>query len=169
VSTTNDEWVETFIDRESTDQIIHKLASIKNTSLYCNANTDTFASLSVEEWKSTMQSLIFVDESTEAPKSLQYVLQPANMINLRVVHDARKLTGSNKISITLMTHDFKFEISRDQLLQILETVRIFSMLERQLLLGMYKPRQRPTESPLLWWKYAVTLISGRKASAVDKV
>ena len=166
VITTDENGIEkNFVDRDKSNNIIHKSILFDKLSVYCNTNDMGSTDMNFEEWKSFMLNIISEQENSY----LNCILFPNNKIKIKLVNDVYKIQNCARYSINVHQENIFFKISNVQLRAILEILRRFSILDRQILLAIYRPRCRPTESPLDWWKYALTLIAGRKVSSRDHV
>lgn len=148
----------------SNPSVTRKIARMRGLGIYCDRSKTRFDAFETPLWKSHMESIV-----SESNDSVRWVLKPCNEVLVNAESRDIMSASNGKYSFSLRTKNINFVVFRDQFLQILETAGHFGILKRQLLLGMYRPRKRPTECPKLWWKYAFMLISGRKSFFHEKV
>jgi hypothetical protein len=148
----------------SSPAVTKKVARMRGLGIYCDTSKIRFDAFDTSLWKKHMESMV-----SESNDSMRWILKPYNEVFLNAERRDKMSATNAKYSFSLLTKDINFVISRHQFLQIVETAGYFAILKRQLLLGMYRPRKRPTECPKLWWRYAFMLILGRKCFFHEKV
>lgn len=71
LSTTDDHWNEAFVARESKSKstAINKLGKLENLGVYWNTQSRALSSLSVQDWETAMQNLIYVSDGEHSISS----------------------------------------------------------------------------------------------------
>jgi vacuolar protein sorting-associated protein 13A/C len=179
VSTTNQEWEETFIARTDvmTQTQIHKLAKLDNLTLYWNINSVKLSTLQIEKWLLEMQALIYKNSPACASSShtdpakgtMGYILEPPNTFTLKIQHNESQAPSVSshspqflpKIKAIVESIDLRFRLDKLQYHQIIHSLENIKYKKRILPLMKHKPQVSVKSNPKLWWRYALILITGK--------
>jgi len=184
IATTNETWNETFVTRDidsKEKKAIHKMISVENVALYWTTVCRPLSQIIAHEnfdnsllWDSHMKSLVYRKSASSAQKETllqmqQYLLLPPNMCSLKVIHRENHVDASAalpKIEITAEGLNLNLRLDRTQILQYNATSNTFRYLERQKLIALCRPDQRPSSgaSARKWWHYAYMLVTGKTRS-----
>lgn len=181
VSTTNQNWEETFIARTDvlTETQIHKLAKLDNLTLYWNINSVKLSTLHVEKWLLEMQALIYTNplSSPGTEGTIGYILEPPNTFTLKIQHNESQpppLSSHSpqllpKIKAIVESIDLRFRLDKLQYHQIMHSLDDMKYKKRILPLMKHRPRTSAKSNPKLWWRYALILITGKDHFWTSKV
>jgi vacuolar protein sorting-associated protein 13A/C len=177
VSTTNQDWEETFIARTdvATQTQIHKLAKLDNLTFYWNINSVKLSTLQIDQWLLEMQALIYKNSSAGDPArlakgSMGYILEPPNTFTLKIQHNESQQpplsshfssTFRPKIKAIVESIDLRFRLDKLQYHQIMHSFDDMKYKKRILPLLKHKPQVSVKDNPKLWWRYALILITGK--------
>ena len=167
VNTRDKNWNESFIKKGSSREGINKLAKIKNFGVYWNPRCRSLASLHFHAWVEAMQRAIytesmqcnigtFANSLNQSP--VEYILLPTNCLVVKIVHFEHAPENVPRLDVVVEITHLQLTLDKLQFLQLTETLRLLSMLEKQQQLLAHRPKFRPNKDPRSWWIYAVKLV-----------
>jgi hypothetical protein len=109
-------------------------------------------------------------EIHEAQTTLMYLIPPPNKLEVKIIHtDNAQQSSTPKIDLSVEISSLRLDLDKVQYQQLMSTIRMFTELEKQKLVSLHRPAERPSKAPRDWWKYAYHLVSGKHASFAKNV
>jgi hypothetical protein len=167
VVTCADDWIETFIARNSNlmQSSINKMLKVENLGIYWNAQSKSLSNLSFSEWINQMKIMIFNNISKESDHAdINYLLSPSNNLIIKLIHNEKAQSNIPKFDIVIESTNLNFSIDRVQYTQLNSTMEMIGSIDRQRQPYTYRPQNRPVSSLSIreWWRYACKLVIKRK-------
>ena len=152
----------------------YKIAALRNLAAYWNTDCEPLrrgTPANPASWEQPMAGLIYKqaigDIQASDGEKLSYLLAPPNCMHLR-------LADRSSCPLTVLTRaEPRLDLEADQnsalglsfdstqLLQLCLVLDSFAAAERQKMLILFRPLERPTKDPRAWWVYAYRLVTGR--------
>jgi molybdopterin-binding protein len=104
---------------------------------------------------------VSAEEEKEAQTQLMYLIPPPNKLEVRITHTDNAQGSTPKIDLSAEISSLRLDLDKLQYQQLMSVILNFQELEKQKLMSLHRPRQRPTLAPRAWWKYAYRLVSGK--------
>ena len=169
LSTCDENWHEKFVARDINKQSssIRKIAKVCSFGLYWSTKSEVLSKESFREWSTKMQVMIYPGKLDAMEKSLydnvEYILHPANNLVVRLIHNELTDKMKPKFDMTVESTNLILKIDRLQYLQLLRTMEMIGVTERQRQPHMYRPYERPSSSQTAraWWRYACKMVIKR--------
>lgn len=191
LTTTDENWKESFVNRDTgkpgVDHRTHKLGQMENFGIYWIVDSEKFENLTSVEWKARMQSMIYSSSTSSetvpavsfpsSPMtcsgantiSKSYLLEPPNSLAVKIIERSHCTSTTPKIDINIESSLIPFGLDKYQYHQLMSTFTMFQQMDRQKLIALNRPKERPTKDPRAWWKYALKLVLGKDISAGEKM
>ena len=169
LSTCDENWHEKFVARDINKQSssIRKIAKVCSFGLYWSTKSEVLSKESFRDWSTKMQLLIYPGKLDALEKSsydnVEYILHPANNLVVRLIHNELTDKMKAKFDMTVDSTNLILKIDRLQYLQLLRTMEMIGVTERQRQPHMYRPYERPSNSQTAraWWRYACKMVIKR--------
>ena len=169
LSTCDENWHEKFVARDINKQSssIRKIAKVCSFGLYWSTKSEVLSKKSFRDWSTKMQLLIYPGKLDASEKSsydnVEYILHPANNLVVRLIHNELTDKMKPKFDMTVESTNLILKIDRLQYLQLLRTMEMIGVTERQRQPHMYRPYERPSNSQTAraWWRYACKMVIKR--------
>lgn len=162
VATTDENWVESFVARAESEVAIHKLATMKNLTVYWNADSPVLANQSTTKWQYSMEQLVYSGRNM-ATEHLDYLLAPPNKLSVKLTHNEHSPESVPKFDIAVESTMVNFHVDRNQYHQIMITKNQFALADRMQRLFLRRPLGRPSRATAKeWWLYAVRRVLNRE-------
>ena len=167
VNTRDKDWKEGFIKKGNSKTGINKLAKIKNFGIYWNPKSRPLAQLPFASWVRAMQGCIYTEQmqmnivdfsSRDVNSPMEYILLPTNSLIVKIVHFEHAPENTPRLDVLVEITHLQLTLDKLQFIQLTETLRLLSMLEKQQQLLSHRPKFRPNKDPRSWWFYAVKLV-----------
>lgn len=196
VTTTDQHWTETFVNRSSkstkgdkdSHNLNYKLAKSSNFGVYWNIQSGEYGALSYEPWKTVMKKCIVgmpsgtdkktcVDSSTktvgrvEAPPTddeFTYIIEPSNYGQLKLIHD-ETANVIPQLSIRFESSDLKLHLDKLQMRQSMKAIFAMQAVQEKMHLLAHRPKQCALVAPWDWWAYMLILLSNKPDLMAKKV
>ena len=168
VTTTDQNWQETF--HKSTDgvSIVHKLGTIENLVVYWNTHSEELSPLPFDAWMQAMNDLIYTRDSAPALEHMQYLVCPPNVLTIKIIHNDTP-GAVPRVTACVESMDMVVKVDKHQYHQIMQTLEAHKTMEIRQRLIAHRPRFSARVCPKEWWKYAMLLLTQNERLFVDKV
>jgi hypothetical protein len=163
VATTDGDWVESFVARTESTALaaIHKLATMRNLTIYWNSDSPVLANLSTTQWQYSMEQLVYSPRNM-ATDHLDYLLAPPNKLSVKLTHNEHT-EGAPKFDVVVESTMMNFHVDKNQYHQIMRTKNQFALADRMQRLFLRRPFSRPSRSTAKeWWLYAARRVMNRE-------
>ena len=169
ISTTDHNWMETFIARSSKN-VIHKLAKVKNAGIYWNSMnpSESLSALPIDEWIVAMKGFIYTPKHPVPAGRCRYILEPPNTLTLKLLHNDTDGVVP-KLVAEVDSSNLRLRLDKVQYHQSMRTKTRFEFLTKKQHLLQYRPVYTVRANPRAWWKYALILLTNRGDILTDKV
>jgi Vacuolar sorting-associated protein 13, N-terminal len=169
LSTCDENWQEKFVARDINKQSssIRKIAKVCSFGLYWSTKSVVLSKESFRDWSTKMQIMIYpgnIDALQKAAfDNVEYILHPANNLVVRLIHNELTDKMKPKFDMTVESTNLVLKIDRLQYLQLLRTMEMIGVTERQRQPHMYRPYERPSnpQNARAWWRYACKMVIKR--------
>jgi Vacuolar sorting-associated protein 13, N-terminal len=169
LSTCDENWHEKFVARDINKQSssIRKIAKVCSFGLYWSTESVVLSKESFRDWSTKMQVMIYPGNIDALPKAsfdnVEYILHPANNLVVRLIHNELTDKMKPKFDMTVESTNLVLKIDRLQYLQLLRTMEMIGVTERQRQPHMYRPYERPSnpQNARAWWRYACKMVIKR--------
>ena len=169
LSTCDENWHEKFVARDINKQSssIRKIAKVCSFGLYWSTKSVVLSKETFRDWSTKMQVMIYpgnIDALQKASfDNVEYILHPANNLVVRLIHNELTDKMKPKFDMTVESTNLVLKIDRLQYLQLLRTMEMIGVTERQRQPHMYRPYERPSnpQNARAWWRYACKMVIKR--------
>lgn len=185
VTTTDEKWSETFVNRASKGKdgssMNFKLAKSSNFGVYWNIQSSEYGDLPYDAWKAVMKRCITDVRinnkimSVEAIKTTDplednftYIIQPSNYGQLKLIHDETP-NVIPQLSIRFESSDLKLHCDKLQMRQSMKALFAMQAIQEKMHLLVHRPKQSALVAPWDWWYYVLMLMANKPDLMVNKV
>lgn len=175
LTTTDESWTAKFVKRDLNNKAsaVHKIGTVDNCSIYWNINGRSHIQMTINEWETTMNNLIFRESNTVMDETLSYILSPPNQLVVKLMHREVCTELVPNVDLIIESSVLGIYMDREQFHQMMLLTKSFTVLDRKRLMCLYRPSHRPVSSnkgaAKEWWHYAYRLVTGRDLNTANKV
>lgn len=135
--------------------IAPQLVRLKNLSLYANPRDEQLLFESAQDMCIKMRDWILRDKEMSKGKA-QYLIEPlSSALKVTVNKHPNKATRSIPVlSVELLVDTEVITLSEEQYQNIMDLINYLLMISERWKYRMFRPKVRPKDDPIAWWKYA---------------
>ena len=168
VTTTDEDWQETFHKAKDGNKIVHKLATTENFVVYWNTHSDELSPLEFDPWMQAMDGLIYSEAHAADLEHMQYLLSPPNALTIKIIHNGAQ-GAVPRLTASVESMGVALHMDKQQYHQIMNTLQAHQTMATRQRLVAHRPHSSPRQCPKEWWRYAVVLLTQNERLFVDKV
>jgi len=169
ISTTDANWVETFMKRDMTSihAMIYKLATIKNCAIYWNIQSSSFQN-STTPLPVAMLQTIYTDENPHQSNN-KYLLGVPNQLSVKFIHHENFPDNIPKLNIDINISILQFALDSSQYSQILMIMKNMNNYDVRRQIFLLRPNNAVKSHAKEWWHYAYNIIVRGKGRTKNQV